>query len=148
MTSSLTKLYSPLQPVIVSSILILSLLAHTWRKPYARPIDNVVESISLTLLLSSYMAGLIASNPRFPPSATTVISWLFFAVNALFLFTLTTIVLFRSARSGLEKMKRRSSGGQEDNYMEGEEIVGWDDQVEISRELEERDSRKVPLLDS
>ncbi len=105
MTSSLTKLYSPIQPVIVSSILILSLLAHTWRKPYARSIDNIVESISLTLLLSSYMAGLIASNPRFPPSATILVSWLFFTVNAVFLVTLTTIVLFRSARSGLEKIK-------------------------------------------
>jgi hypothetical protein len=139
MASSLTKLYSPIQPVIVSSILILSLLAHTWRKPYARPLDNIVESISLTLLLSSYMAGLIASNPRFPPSATTIISWLFFSVNALFLLTLTTIVLFRSARSGLERIKgrperrRRENGSEED----GSEI----------KLLQERDSRKVPLLD-
>ncbi len=99
MTNSLTKLYSPVQPVIVSSVLILSLLAHTWRKPYLRALDNVVESISLTLLLSSYMAGLIASNPRFPPAATTLISWLFFSVNAVFLLALTATVLLRSVRS-------------------------------------------------
>jgi hypothetical protein len=130
--------------VIVSSILILSLFAHTWRKPYARPLDNVVESISLTLLLSSYMAGLIASNPRFPPSATTVISWLFFSVNALFLLTLTTIVLFRSARSGLKRKKGWLERGQRGN---GSEENGDEDQDEISKQLEERDSRKVPLLD-
>ncbi len=106
MASSLTKLYSPVQPVIVSAVLIVSLLAHTWRKPYIRPIDNVVESISLTLLLSSYMAGLIASNPRFPSSATTLISWLFFALNALFLVLLTSTVLFRSARKGLIKLTK------------------------------------------
>ncbi len=114
MASSLTKLFSPVQPVIVSSILILSLLAHTWRKPYARPIDNVVESISLTLLLSSYMAGLIASNPRFPPSATTLISWLFFALNALFLALLTATVLFRSAQAGLQRLKKASKDQHEE----------------------------------
>jgi hypothetical protein len=109
MASSLTKLNSPLQPVIVSSVLIMSLFAHTWRKPYVRPIDNVVESISLTLLLSSYMAGLIASNPHFPPSATTSISWLFFAFNAVFLVALTLTVLFRAAQTGLQKFKDRTA---------------------------------------
>jgi hypothetical protein len=105
MTSSLTKLYSPAQPVIVSVVLIVSLLAHTWRKPYARALDNVVESVSLTLLLSSYMAGLIASNPQFPTSATTLISWLLFALNALFLLLLTASILFRSVLTGLRKIK-------------------------------------------
>jgi hypothetical protein len=106
MASSLTRLYSPIQPVIVSSILILSLLAHTWKKPYIRPLDNIAESISLTLLLSSYMAGLIASNPRFPSSATTLISWLFFALNALFILSMIALTLTRSMQS----MKRFSKG--------------------------------------
>jgi Leucine-rich repeat (LRR) protein len=117
MTSALTELFSPAQPVIVSSILILSLLAHTWRKPYAQPVDNAIESVSLTLLLSSYMAGLIASNPRFPPSATNLISWLFFAVNALFLASLTAVILFRSARTGLQRAagkEARGPGGEEE----------------------------------
>jgi hypothetical protein len=114
MASSLTKLYSPVQPVIVSSILILSLVAHTWRKPYLRPIDNIVESASLTLLLSSYMAGLIASNPQFPASANLIISWLFFVLNALFLATLTAAVLFRQAKSGIEKIKKLREEGQEE----------------------------------
>ncbi len=131
MVSSLTKLYSPVQPVIVSSVLIVSLLAHTWRKPYARPIDNVVESISLTLLLSSYMAGLIASNPRFPPSATTLISWLFFALNALFLVLLTATVLFRSAQSGLRKIKKLKDLADDDQ--DGES-------------LEDLDPKRVPLM--
>jgi Leucine-rich repeat (LRR) protein len=102
MASSLSKIDSPLQPVIVSSVLLLGLVAHTSRKPYALRVDNTVESISLTLLLSSYIAGLIASNPRFPASATTAISWLFFAVNALFLLSLTVAVLFFA----IEEMRR------------------------------------------
>jgi hypothetical protein len=107
MASSLTNLYSPAQPVAVSSILILSLFAHTWRKPYHRWIDNLVESVSLTLLLASYMAGLIASNPHFPQSATSLISWVFFAFNAIFLLSLTFTVLFRSAKTGMKGLKEK-----------------------------------------
>jgi hypothetical protein len=131
MASSLIKLYSPVQPVIVSSVLIISLLAHTWRKPYARPIDNIVESVSLTMLLSSYMAGLIASNPQFSSSSTTqMISWLFFALNALFLALLTATVLFRSARGGLRKIKKLRGVKEE----------------ELDEELREIDPKSVPLM--
>ncbi len=119
MTSSLTPLNSPAQPVVVSSVLILSLLAHTWKKPYQHAQDNVAESVSLTLLLSSYMAGLIASNPRFPSSATSHIGWLFLASNALFLAALTVAVLFRTARSGLQRLKQR----EDDDRHELEEAL-------------------------
>jgi hypothetical protein len=107
MASSLTKLFSPAQPVIVSSVLILSLLAHTWRRPYVRPIDNLAESASLTLLLASYIAGVIVSNPRFPPSATSVTSWFFFTLNAVFLFLLILLVLLRTAKQGVKKFKMK-----------------------------------------
>jgi hypothetical protein len=111
MASSLTQLNSPAQPVIVSSVLILSLLVHTWRKPYIRPLDNIFESASLTLLSSSFIAGLIASNPRFPSAATSLISWLFFGVNAAFLLCLTLAVFFRSAafKSGVSRLSRSKS---------------------------------------
>jgi Leucine-rich repeat (LRR) protein len=98
--NSLTPLYSPVQPVIVSSVLVLSMLAHTWRKPYRRGLDNVVESVSLTLLLSSYMAGLIASNPHFGNSSG-VVSWFLFSLNGLFLVTVASMVISGHVRRSL-----------------------------------------------
>jgi hypothetical protein len=142
MASSLTKLNSPLQPAIVSSVLILGLLAHTWRKPYVRPLDNVVESMSLTILLGSYMGGLIVSNPRFPSSATALISWLFFAFNAVFLVTLTIAVLFVTAQKGLESL-RRYRGKAEPRIIEGD-----DDEEEEEEHMMVMltDSKTAPLL--
>ncbi len=122
---------STAQPAIVSSVLILSLLAHTWRKPYVRPVDNVVESISLTLLLTSYMSGLIASNPRFS-AHNALVSWIIFGANALFISLLTIVVLSRTAQWGFTKLLRLTDKIKRDHLFDSGAI--------------EMDSKTTPLL--
>jgi hypothetical protein len=118
---ALSPLHSLSQPVLVSCILILSLFAHTWVKPFARARDNLLESTSLILLLASFLAGLISANPTFAPSARSIVSWLFFSLNALFILSLTCLVLFSSTKSLLDRSSSSSSTTTRDPLLAQEE---------------------------
>jgi Ran GTPase-activating protein (RanGAP) involved in mRNA processing and transport len=84
MVNTMAPLNSAWQPVGVSTVLIASLGVHSWRRPFARDLDNAWEATSLGLLTTTYVFGLVAGTPRFALGAGAI-SWALVVLNAIFL---------------------------------------------------------------
>ncbi len=107
--SSLSPLGRARQPVLVSIVLVISLMLQLWRNPFRSRLDNVFESASLALLVTTYMAGLVVSNPRFDISRELTI-WAFLVLNVLFLLAISFLIIKRSTEARLRRMGRDSLG--------------------------------------
>ncbi len=110
----LTPLKSPAESVGVASVLVIALTLHTWRKPFQSSIDNAAETLSLALLLGTYIAGIIVSNPVY--TSYGGITWTFLVVNVLFLAVVGAMCVVKTVSSVASKaMKfiyKRRGGAQ------------------------------------
>jgi Leucine-rich repeat (LRR) protein len=100
-------------PVLVSLLLVVALAVQAWRKPFREPLDNVFETISLVILLSTYCSGLASAHATLPWTRT--ISWVLFAVNAIFVAVLMVLILWTKARAwpgGWPTWKRAAQSNQ------------------------------------
>ncbi len=94
---SLPRFNSPVQPVAVTALLVVSLLAHAWRRPFSRPMDNAFEAISLGLLVATYTSGLVASNPAYAGGGA-ILEWAVLILNIIFLGVLGFLIGFSKIR--------------------------------------------------
>ncbi len=81
---------------------------YTWRKPFKRTIDNLAESLSLVLLLSTFIVGVIASNQALVASGGWIsgISWTMFGVNAAYLIVLGAVYIKETAPKVARRVKK------------------------------------------
>ncbi len=134
--SSQSGISSSLLSVSFVTVLILSLSAQVLRKPYARPIDNRVETISLILLLTSYVVGIIYNLAEQKKALINSIGkFLFFSANLIFLIVLAVMILSRKVKRGVEKYKEMKES--RDGFRGSRDDAG---------DIEIAESREVPLL--
>jgi hypothetical protein len=96
-------------PVLVTVLLTSSLAVHAWCKPFKRRVDNVAESVSLSLLLGTYMVGLVLANAAFRVEdrrGTLVAAWAVVVLNGLFLAVLFAGLFTRYAVAGYRRGKK------------------------------------------
>jgi hypothetical protein len=108
---ALVPFHSTALPVGITVLLTASLAVHTWFRPFRQNIDNMAESLSLSLLLVTYMVGLVIANAKFvldDRGGSEFAAWLVVALNGLFLlalflglFTKYTSIGIRKGRKGV-----------------------------------------------
>jgi hypothetical protein len=108
---ALSPFQSSILPVGVSLVLSASLLIQAWRKPMRAHVDNVAESLSATLLLATYMSGLVVSNAVFASGGTEGIAWFLVVLNFVFAAWLVGMLVWRVGRRVRTELGRGSSGG-------------------------------------
>ena len=112
---ALVPFQSAALPVAVTVLLTASLAVHTWCKPFKTRVDNMAESLSLSLLLVTYMVGLVIANLTFVQDdrgGTTFAAWLVVVLNGVFLLALFLSLFTRYAVS-LRIRKGLSSFGSD-----------------------------------
>ena len=103
---ALVPFQSATLPVLITLLLTTSLAIHTWIKPFRKRIDNAAESVSLSLLLGTYMVGLVLANPSFrfnDRKGTDFAGWLVVVLNLAFLFALFLGLFSKYAITGYRK---------------------------------------------
>jgi hypothetical protein len=106
---ALVPFQSATLPVGITVLLTASLAVHTWCKPFRKRIDNMAESLSLSLLLVTYMVGLVIANTKFvldDHGGTDFAAWLVVALNGLFLLALFLGLFTKYASIGIRKGRK------------------------------------------
>lgn len=85
----LAPFQSPLQPVLVSLVLALTLAAHCWVQPFKSPADNAFEMASLLVLAVTYATSLVFGNDEFRSSSGLAMAVLIVNVALLSALALT-----------------------------------------------------------
>ncbi len=109
MLQALVPFQSATLPVGITVLLTASLAVHTWCKPFRKRIDNMAESLSLSLLLVTYMVGLVIANAKFvldDRGGTDFAAWLVVALNGLFLLALFLGLFTKYASIGIRKGRK------------------------------------------
>ena len=113
LTIALLQALAPFQssflPVGITLVLSGSLLVQSWRKPFRARLDNVAESLSATLLLVTYMSGLVVSNAVLVSHGTEGIAWLMVILNFAFDAWILAMLVVRVGRRVGGKL--RGGGG-------------------------------------
>jgi hypothetical protein len=118
----LSPIQSGFQPMLIALIMTITLAGHTWRKPFARAIDNLAETFSMVLLLSSFIIGVVLSNDNLVknPAVVNGTSLFLVIVNGLFLGVLVVLYFKATAVNTHRKVsswwgnRRAGSMGERD----------------------------------
>jgi hypothetical protein len=106
---ALVPFQSAILPVGITVLLTASLAVHTWCRPFRQNIDNMAESLSLSLLVVTYMVGLVIANAKFvldDRGGTDFAAWLVVAVNGVFLLVLFLGLFTKYASIGIRKGRK------------------------------------------
>jgi hypothetical protein len=136
---ALAPFQSAVLPVGVSLVLVSSILLQSWRKPFLARIDNVAESISATLLLLMFMAGLVVSNATYASRGVEGVAWLVVIANLLFVAWAVMALFWRKAAQ--LRGRSRTRGGKAVSGASGGGGGGGD-----GGDYNAVDERAVPLI--
>ncbi len=96
LVQGLVPFHSLALPLLITLLLTVSLVLHSYRRPYKARSANIAESISLTILLVTYTLGIVAServsvlDPI--PRIGEAVAWIILLVNLIFVLCIALLL--------------------------------------------------------